>query len=180
MFDLGFRHGLTDREIARISDEPTPRVEARRATVFQALQNGAGPVAVAGASSCPNLLDALSDWDGELSSAWARRMRKHIDGCEFCSVVEQTELSPGSVRAALPLEPAPGTTRALVFPTTGDVAAVAAAVSIAADPFDATGFPPQEGEAVVFDISPDGTRAARSAACRCGGSSLEERPSSRS
>jgi RNA polymerase sigma factor (sigma-70 family) len=145
--ELTLRHEFYGAELADALGVPRNQAHALttrgRAQFETAL--GALLVSHSGQGSCAELAQILSSWDGELTPAIRRQVRRHIDSCPGCAGQYRREITPVALLGTLPvpLLPAGLRSRVLGFLSDGSAEAVAARVEVAqrAEPFARSGFP---------------------------------------
>ncbi len=145
--ELTLRHEFYGAELADALGVPRNQAHALttrgRAQFETAL--GALLVSHSGQGSCAELAQILSSWDGELTPAIRRQVRRHIDSCPGCAGQYRREVTPVALLGALPVPvlPAGLRSRVLGLLSDGSAEAVAACVEVAqrAEPFTRSGFP---------------------------------------
>ena len=145
--ELNLRHSFYGADLADALGVPRNQAHAltRRGRAAFETALGALLVSRSGQGSCSRLAEILSSWDGELTPAIRRQVRRHIDSCPACGGQHRRVLSPVALLGQLPVPvlPAGLRSRVLGFIADGSADAVAARVQIAqrAEPFTRSGFP---------------------------------------
>ncbi len=145
--ELNLRHSFFGADLADALGVQRNQAHAltRRGRAAFETALGALLVSRSGQGSCSRLAEILSSWDGELTPAIRRQVRRHIDGCPSCGGQHRRVLSPVALLGQLPVPvlPAGLRSRVLGFIADGSADAVAVRVQIAqrAEPFIRSGFP---------------------------------------
>ena len=148
--ELTLRHEFYGAELADALGVPRNQAHAlttRGRAQFEAAL-GALLVSHSGQGSCAELAQILSSWDGELTPAIRRQVRRHVRDCPGCAGQYRREVTPVALLGALPVPvlPGPGCAAgswASSRTGCGSAEAVAACVEVAqrAEPFTRSGFP---------------------------------------
>ena len=145
--ELTLRHEFYGAELADALGVPRNQAHALttrgRAQFETAL--GALLVSHSGQGSCAELAQILSSWDGELTPAIRKQVRRHIDSCPGCAGQYRREITPVALLGTLPVPVLPAALRSRVLGllADGSAEAVAGRVEVAqrAEPFSRSGFP---------------------------------------
>lgn len=143
VFELGLRHDLSGRDVARalgVSDNAAHAMLSRVRSQFEKAL-GALMVARQGRGSCPTLDEMLSGWDGRFQPLWRKRVARHIADCDACATVEKREMSPAALLAVTPFLAAPAAVKSRLLEDRTELVAYSRMLVERAGPFDADGFP---------------------------------------
>jgi len=143
VFELGLRHDLSGRDVARalgVSDNAAHAMLSRVRSQFERAL-GALMVARQGRGSCPTLDEMLSGWDGRFQPLWRKRVARHIADCDACATVEKREMSPAALLSVTPFLAAPAAVRSRLLEDRLELVAYSRMLVERAGPFDADGFP---------------------------------------
>jgi RNA polymerase sigma factor (sigma-70 family) len=145
--ELTLRHEFYGADLADALGVPRNQAHAlasRAQNRFEAAL-GALMISRSGQESCPELAEILVGWDGELSSAVRRQVRRHLGSCPMCEAQRRRQVNPTALLGMLPPAVLPAGLRYQVLGLTSDKAADAVGyctdVARRAEPFNRAGFP---------------------------------------
>jgi RNA polymerase sigma factor (sigma-70 family) len=143
VFELGLRHDLSGRDVARALGVTDNAAHAMLSRVRSQFEKALGALMVArqGRGSCRTLDEMLSGWDGRFQPLWRKRVARHIAECDDCATVEKREMSPAALLAVTPFLAAPAVVRSRVLEDRTELVAYSRMLVERAGPFDADGFP---------------------------------------
>ncbi|HLK74920.1 MAG TPA: tetratricopeptide repeat protein [Streptosporangiaceae bacterium] len=109
VIELGFRHDLTDDDLAVVLGASPKRTHALAARTRGRLEKSFGTLraALVGRQACPVVAELLADWDGQLSEQTRDLVAWHMEQCPTCRNNTQGALRPTVLSGLLPLAPLP-------------------------------------------------------------------------
>jgi RNA polymerase sigma factor (sigma-70 family) len=145
--ELSLRHEFYGADLADVVGIPRNQANvlaARARTRFET-SLGALQLARSGQGSCLELADLLASWDGELTGAARRQVRRHVAGCPLCGEYRRRHVNAVPLLGSLPPEVLPASLRyqvlGLITDTTPESLGYFAEVANRAEPFGRSGFP---------------------------------------
>jgi RNA polymerase sigma factor (sigma-70 family) len=109
VIELGFRHDLTDNDLAIALGVSLNRAHALASRARGRLEKSFGALrtALAGREACPVVGELLADWDGQLTEQTRDLVVWHIEQCQTCANRGLGALRPTALSGLLPLAPLP-------------------------------------------------------------------------
>ena len=94
--ELSLRHEFYGADLADALGVPRNQAHALTSRGRAAFETALGALLVtrSGQGSCADLAEILSSWDGELTTAIRKQVRRHVDTCPSCGGQRRRELSP--------------------------------------------------------------------------------------
>ena len=145
--ELSLRHEFYGADLADVVGIPRNQanVLATRARTRFETSLGALQLARSGQGSCVELADLLAGWDGELTGAARRQVRRHVAGCPLCGEYRRRHVNAVALLGSLPPEVLPASLRyqviGLITDNTPESLGYFAEVANRAEPFARSGFP---------------------------------------
>ena len=145
--ELSLRHEFYGADLADALGVPRNQAHALTTRGRAAFETALGALLVtrSGQGSCADLAEILSSWDGELTTAIRKQVRRHVDTCPSCGGQRRRELSPVALLSLLPVPVLPDGLRSQVFGLIMDgspgAAAICMDIAVRAEPFTRPGFP---------------------------------------
>lgn len=147
VIELTLRHEFYGADLADALGVPRNQAHAlasRAQNRFEAAF-GALMMSRSGQEPCAELAEILGGWDGELTSAVRRQVRRHLGSCPMCGEQRRRQVNPTALLGMLPPAVLPAGLRYQVLGLTSDEAADAGEycheVARRAEPFNRAGFP---------------------------------------
>jgi len=145
--ELSLRHEFYGADLADALGVPRNQAHALTSRGRAAFETALGALLVtrSGQGSCADLAEILSSWDGELTTAIRKQVRRHVDTCPSCGGQRRRALSPVALLSLLPVPVLPDGLRSQVFGLIMDgspgAAAICMDIAVRAEPFTRSGFP---------------------------------------
>jgi RNA polymerase sigma factor (sigma-70 family) len=147
VIELTLRHEFYGADLADALGVPRNQAHALASRAQNRFEVALGALMMSrsGQESCPELAETLGGWDGELSSAVRRQVRRHLGSCPMCEEQRRRQVNPTALLGMLPPAVLPAGLRYQVLGLTsdeaGDAVGYCTEVGRRAEPFNRAGFP---------------------------------------
>ena len=145
VLELSVRHGLDGADLAAALGVSTNHAHALASRARQQLERALTVVIVArtGRRDCAALDALLTNWDGQLTALWRKRIARHIEHCEACGGTKRREVRATALLATVPFVALPIALRDRVLSAAANPQLVAYQTDLAtrSGQFDHGGFP---------------------------------------
>ncbi len=145
--ELSLRHEFYGADLADALGVPRNQAHALTTRARTRFETALGALMVARSSvgSCQQLSWILGDWDGDLTAALRKQVRRHITSCDICGEHRRRQVNPLALLSVLPEPVLPESLQhealSLLADTSADAAQERAEIAERAEPFARSGFP---------------------------------------
>jgi hypothetical protein len=147
--ELSLRHEFYGADLADALGVPRNQAHALTTRARTRFETALGALMVARSSvgSCQQLSWILGDWDwdGDLTAALRKQVRRHITSCDICGEHRRRQVNPLALLSVLPEPVLPESLQhealSLLADTSPDAAQERAEIAERAEPFARSGFP---------------------------------------